>query len=112
LQKQLKTQPKTMGHNPRVDLCPKSIKKMKKKLRDFGEIGFREKWGESGENGVFGGRRWVEMAGRGAVGGWEVMGGGGAWWVWILGSDWEEKMEKRGGEVYGRYREMRGMGKN
>jgi hypothetical protein len=40
------------------------------------------------------------------------MGGGGAWWVWILGSDWEEKMEKRGGEVYGRYREMRGMGKN
>jgi hypothetical protein len=31
---------------------PKSIKKMKK-LRDFGEIGVREKWGESGENGVF-----------------------------------------------------------
>jgi hypothetical protein len=59
-----------MGHNPRVDLCPKSIKKMKKKFRDFREIGFREKWGESGENGVFGGRRWVEMAGGGAVGGW------------------------------------------
>jgi hypothetical protein len=51
------------------------------------------------------------VAGGGAVGGWEVMGGGGAWWVWILGSDLEEKMEKKGGEVYSRYREMRGMGK-
>jgi hypothetical protein len=80
-------------------------------LRDFKEIGFQEKWGESGENGMFGGRRWVEVASGGAVGGWEVMGGGGAWWVWILGSDLEEKMEKKGGEVYGRYKEMRGMGK-
>jgi hypothetical protein len=32
-----------MGHNPRVDLCPKSIKK-NEKMRDFGEMGFREKW--------------------------------------------------------------------
>jgi hypothetical protein len=30
LQKQLKTNCKPMGHNPRVDLCPKLIKKMKK----------------------------------------------------------------------------------
>jgi hypothetical protein len=80
-------------------------------LRDIREIGFWEKWGESGENGMFGGRRWVEVADGGAMGGWEVMGGGGAWWVWILGSDWRKKMEKKGGEVYGSYRETRGMGK-
>jgi hypothetical protein len=50
------------------------------------------------------------MAGGGAVGGWEVMGGGGVWWVWIIGSVWRRRMEKEGGGVYGRYREMKGMG--
>jgi hypothetical protein len=91
--KTAKTNCKPMGHNPRVDLCPKSIKKMKKN----GEIwrnGVSGKMGEMREIGEIGGRRWVEMAGGGAVGGWEVMGGGGAWWVWILGSVWRWRTEK------------------
>jgi hypothetical protein len=50
--------------------------------------------GEMREIGEIGGRRWVEMAGGGAVGGWEVMGGGGVWWVWILGSVWRRRTEK------------------
>jgi hypothetical protein len=77
---------------------------------------FLEKWG-FGKNGkkrrekwANGGRRWVEMAGGGAVGGWEVVGGSGVWWVWIIGSVWRRRTEKEGGGVYGRYREMRGMG--
>jgi hypothetical protein len=35
LQKQITTNSKPMGHNPRVDLCPQSIKKMKKKNEGF-----------------------------------------------------------------------------
>jgi hypothetical protein len=65
-----------------------------------------KKW----EKWTNGGQRWVEMAGGGAVGGWEVMDGGGVWWVWIIGSVWRRRTEKEGGGVYGRYREMRGMG--
>jgi hypothetical protein len=34
-----------MGHNPRVDLCPKSIKKMKK-IEDFCRNGFSGKMGK------------------------------------------------------------------
>jgi hypothetical protein len=56
-----------MGHNPRVDLSPISIKKMKK-MENF--------W-------------------RNRVSGKMEKNG---------------KMEKEGGGVYGRYREMRGMG--
>jgi hypothetical protein len=111
LQKQITTNSKPMGHNPRVDLCPQSIKKMKKKMKDFEKMGFREKWGESGENEQMGGRRWVkwpERDRRWFGGGGFVVGDGD---FWILGSDWEERMEKKGGEVYGRYRRMRGMGK-
>jgi hypothetical protein len=84
------------GAQSKSGFVPKIYQKNEKKLRDFGEIGFREKWGESGENGMFGGRRWVEVAGGGAVGGWEVMGGGGAWWVWILGSDWRKRWRRKG----------------
>jgi hypothetical protein len=47
-------------------------RKRKKKKRVLGYVG------EKLEIGVFGGRGWVEMAGGGAVGGWEVMGSGGA----------------------------------
>jgi hypothetical protein len=61
--------------------------------------GKEKKWvsgyvGEKLEIRVFGGRRWVEMAGSGAV------GGGGAWWVWILGSVWRRRTEKE--RVWGR----------
>jgi hypothetical protein len=69
------------GHNPRVDLCPKSIKKSKK-IEDFGEMGFRVFWGQNGKSGILGGRRWVGMVenGRrwcsvvGEVDGWRWVG--------------------------------------
>jgi hypothetical protein len=39
-----------MGHNPRVELCPKSARKMKKKNGGFGKNGVSgilwEKWGK------------------------------------------------------------------
>jgi hypothetical protein len=52
-----------MGHNPRVDLCPESIKKIKKKkkLRDFGEIGFGKNGEKVGKMGCLvagGGWKW------------------------------------------------------
>jgi hypothetical protein len=52
-----------MEHNPRVDLCPKSVKKWKR----WGESvknGFRAKNGKSGENEQMGGRRWVKWLER------------------------------------------------
>jgi hypothetical protein len=83
-----------MGHNPRVELCPKSTKKKKKKNGGLEKIWFSGYVGEKWEIGVYGGRWWGRKAGGGAVGGWEVMGGGGAWWVWILGSVWRRRMEE------------------
>jgi hypothetical protein len=50
LQKYHTTNSRIMGHNPRVELCPKSARKMKKKMEDLGKMGFRvflwEKWGK------------------------------------------------------------------
>jgi hypothetical protein len=56
-----------MGHNPRTELCPKQLKKMKK----MGEMGFSGKLGEKWKIGLKGGRRWVDgrrTAGGGMVG--------------------------------------------
>jgi hypothetical protein len=63
-------------------------------MKDFEKMGFQEKWGESGENEQMGGRRWVkwlERDRRWYGGGGFVVGDGD---FWILGSDWEERMEK------------------
>jgi hypothetical protein len=75
LQKLNTTNPKIIGHNPRVDLCPKSTKKMKKigcfeRKMGFGLVG--DKMGNLGF--------WVAGGGVLVVG--EVVGGGG---FWILG---------------------------
>jgi hypothetical protein len=51
-----------MGHNPRMDLCPKSMKKMKKKMEKWV---FGKKWGKKGKNGLMGGQRWVEWPEKG-----------------------------------------------
>jgi hypothetical protein len=48
-----------MGHNPRMDLCPKSIRKMKKNGKIL-RNGFSGKMGENG-------KKWAN--GRPAVGG-------------------------------------------
>jgi hypothetical protein len=54
-----------MRHNPRVELCPKSARKMKKKWRIGEKMGFQVFCGKSGENEEMGGRRWVVMVERG-----------------------------------------------
>jgi hypothetical protein len=49
-----------MGHNPRVDLCPISIKKMKK-MENFwrnGVSGKMEKNGKNGQMAAGGGWKW------------------------------------------------------
>jgi hypothetical protein len=61
-----------MGHNPRVELCPKSARKMRKN-GGFGRNGVSGFCGKSGENEEMGGLRWVVMAERGRW--WD--GGGG-----------------------------------
>jgi hypothetical protein len=92
------------GFVPKINKKNEQKWRKRKKKRVLGYVG------EKLEIGVFGGRRWVEMAGGGAVGGWEVMGSGGAWWVWILGSVWRRRTEKE--KVWGvrRYSGMRGNG--
>jgi hypothetical protein len=68
-----------MGHNPRVELCPKSAKKMKKN-GGFGKNGVSGFFcGKSGENVEMGGRRWRKWPERDRQwyrGGGFVMGGG------------------------------------
>jgi hypothetical protein len=85
-----------MGHNPRVELCPKSARKMKKKkkMEDLGKMGFWVFCGKSGENEEMGGRRWVVMAERGRQwdgGGGFVMGyGDGGFALYGATVVWEE----------------------
>jgi hypothetical protein len=94
-----------MGHNPRVDLCPKSIKKMKKFegfWRNWVSEEMGRKWGkwDVWQPAVGGsGRRWC--------GGW--LGGDG--WRWcVVGLDFREYLEEENGEGRGRsvrrYREI------
>jgi hypothetical protein len=53
LQKAHTTNTKSMGHNPRVELCPKTTKKKKRrKIEDFGEMGFRVFVGKNGKWGA------------------------------------------------------------
>jgi hypothetical protein len=65
-----------MGHNPRMDLCPKSMKKMKK-IEEIWRNGFS---GKNGGKNQMGGRRWVKWPERGRRwdGGW--WGSDGWWW--------------------------------
>jgi hypothetical protein len=82
LQKLNITNPKIVGHNPRVDLCPKSTKRMKKigcfeRKMGFGLVG--DKMGNLGFWVAGGG--WVrwKTAGGGVLVVGEVVGGGGFW---------------------------------
>jgi hypothetical protein len=94
LQKQ-QTNTKSIGHNPRVDLCP--LKQKVKKIGDFLENGFRVGWGQNGKFGIWvasGG--WVVEKGRW----WCLGGGGGDGWRWVGGIlDFRE--ERDGGGVSG-----------
>jgi hypothetical protein len=67
-----------MGHNPRVDLCPISIKKMKKKMENFWRNGvsgkMEKKEGKNGQMAAGGGWKWL------AVVRWVV----GKWWVAVV----------------------------
>jgi hypothetical protein len=47
------------GHNPRMDLCPKSTRKKMKKNEEFGKNGFSEKKWKKLKNSLMDGRRWV-----------------------------------------------------
>jgi hypothetical protein len=100
-----KTNTESKGHNPRVDLCPLIEQKMKK-MGDFRRIGYRVGWGQNGNFGVMGGRRWVGMVEtdrRWCSGGG---GGGGWWWVVVF---WRMR---DGGRVWekGKFREVEGVG--
>jgi hypothetical protein len=58
-----------MGHNPRMELCPKQLKKLKK----MGEMGFSGKLGENGKLAKWAaGGGWVDR--READGGVAVVG--------------------------------------
>jgi hypothetical protein len=74
--KKTRNQPQTVGHSPKMDLCPKSRRKNKKngKNRKNGFSGKKKK------NWLMGGRRWVvdrREAGDGVAVVGEEIGGGG-----------------------------------
>jgi hypothetical protein len=87
LQKWITTDTKIIGHNPRVDLCPKSTKRMKKNGCFERKMGFGMVGDKTGNLGIWvagGGYGWWRTAGGGVlVVGKVAVGGGCGWFFWI-----------------------------
>jgi hypothetical protein len=69
---------KTMGHNPKMDLCPQSTRKNEKIKKNLKKNGFSgRKMGKNEKKWLMDGRRWVGWSekGRRWDGGW--LGGDG-----------------------------------
>jgi hypothetical protein len=65
------------GHNPKMDLCPKSTRKNEKKMKDLEKVGFRRKNEKNRNFGQMDGRWWVGWSERGRR--WCCGGGGRGW---------------------------------
>jgi hypothetical protein len=86
LQTLYKTNTEQFGHNPRVDLCPKSLKNIKKIEGILEKLGFGWVGDKMGILGIWvAGGGWVRwrMADGGVLVVGEAVGGGGCGWIWI-----------------------------